>query len=74
MNRVINVHVGAEIPVLDGVLYVRSINVANLIYCDHFIVTEAGDLESAGEMRLTAEEVAHEVKAIDGLNHKVIFD
>lgn len=73
MDRIINVYKGAEIPTPAGVLKVNYINVANLIYCDEYKVNETGDLEYLTERRMTAEEIANEVKKIDGKNHKVIF-
>lgn len=74
MDRIINVYQGAEIPTPAGVLKVNYINVANLIYCDEYEISEEGELEFLMERRLTAEEVANEVKQTDGKNHKVIFE
>lgn len=71
MNRVIRVYKGAEIPTVEGVLKVTDTTAAGLIYCDHYNVTEAGDLIFDTERRLTKSELANEAWRVDGRVHDV---
>ena len=70
MQRTVKVFNGAEIPTQAGFLKVTGWNVALLVYVDEYSIDEDGNEVYEGERRLTLEEIALEVKEVDGLNHK----
>lgn len=65
--------VGTQIDMADGYAIVKHINVAGLCYCQHFIYSEKdpNEMEDAGEIRLTANDIARYLKEVDGENHTI---
>ena len=64
---------GSEISTLAGYMVATGYN-GSIVYLDEYETDEDGEAEKVGERMLTLDEIAHEMKNVDGMNHKVIWE
>jgi hypothetical protein len=66
---------GTQINTIEGYFVVTGYN-GHIVYCDEYTTSEEDldTFEKAGERRLTLQEIAHEMKKVDGRNHHVTWE
>lgn len=64
---------GSRFETLAGHMIVTGYN-GHLVDVDVYEVDEDGDETKVEELRLTLNEIGHEMKAVDGRNHVVIWE
>lgn len=74
MKRHFTITAGTELPTAAGYMIIKGFNDAGLVYAEEFTIDEEGNEGNPQERRLTTSEIAHELKAIDGLNHTVTIE
>lgn len=73
--RTIKIRKGFEFETLEGKCVVESYN-GSIVDCQEYLYNdETGESDIMGEpRRLTLNEIANEIKNIDGLNYKVVWE
>ena len=64
---------GTQISTLSGYMVATGFN-GTIVYLDEYETDEDGQEQKIGERRLTLSEIAQEMKSVDGMNHKVIWE
>jgi len=64
---------GTEISSLEGKLVITGYN-GHIVYVDEYTLLDEGEYKFNTKRMLTLNEIAHEMKEVDGLNYKVIWE